>query len=34
MIEIPSLETKRLILHAPKFEDLEPMDVFLRIQFV
>ena len=34
MIEIPSLETERLILSAPKFEDLEPMEVFLRIQFV
>ena len=28
MIEIPTLETKRLILRAPKFEDLEPMEVF------
>ena len=28
MIEIPSLETERLILRAPKFEDLEPMEVF------
>ena len=34
MIEIPSLETERLILRTPKFEDLEPMEVFLRIQFV
>ena len=28
MIEIPTLETERLILRAPKFEDLEPMEVF------
>ena len=28
MIEIPSLETERLILRAPKFEDLESMEVF------
>ena len=28
MIEIPTLETERLILRAPKFEDLEPMKVF------
>ena len=31
MIEIPSLEIERFILRAPKFEDLEPMEVFLRI---
>ena len=34
MIEIPTLETERLILRAPKFEDLEPTEDFLRIQFV
>ena len=34
MIEIPTLETERLILRAPKSEDLEPMEVFLRIQYV
>ena len=34
MIEIPTLETERLILRAPKFEYLEPMEVFFRIQFV
>ena len=35
MIEIPTLKTERLILRAPKFEDLESMEVFfLRIQFV
>ena len=34
MIEIPTLETERLILRAPKFEDLEPMEIFLRIQYV
>ena len=28
MIEIPTLETERLYLCAPKFEDLEPMEVF------
>ena len=28
MIEIPTLETERLILRAPKFEDLEPMEGF------
>ena len=28
MIEIPTLETERLILRAPKFVDLEPMEVF------
>ena len=37
MIEIPTLETERLILRAPKFEDLEPMEgfffFFLQIQF-
>ena len=34
MIEIPTLETERLILRAPKFKDLESMEVFLRIQFL
>ncbi len=28
MIEIPILETERLILRAPQFEDLEPMEAF------
>ena len=28
MIEIPTLETERLIFRAPKFEDLESMEVF------
>ena len=28
MIEIPTLETERLILRSPKFEDLEPMEGF------
>ena len=28
MIEIPTLKTERLILRAPKFEDLEPMEGF------
>ena len=38
MIEIPTLETERLILRAPKFEDLESMEVFfadpVRIKFL
>ena len=28
MSEIPTLETERLILGAPMFEDVEPMEVF------
>ena len=28
MIEIPTLETERLIFRAPKLEDLEAMEVF------
>ena len=34
MIEIPTLETECVIFRAPKFEDLEPMEVFLRILYV
>ena len=34
MIEIPTLKTEHLVLRAQKFEDLESMEVFLRIQFV
>ena len=38
MIEIPTLETERLILRTLKFEDLEAMEVFfadpVRIKFL
>ena len=32
MIEIPTLETERLIFRAPKLEDLEAMEIFFQIQ--
>ena len=31
MIEIPILETERLILRAPQFKDLEPLEAFFQV---